>query len=291
MKLFRRGEPIRPDLAAALDRLDRLAERNPALSDAVAIQGAILRAVYRKPLQAIAVDLAPERARDKLHSGVPLLRGEQVPIDMTILRSLLLDLCRQVIGQPGGPGAAAAEMAAAIEQDVLDVAQLVRAVLEGQADAIRARAAALGLDGQLLCTLLRFSLFPALAQIAAQLALLRTLATWQHGYCPTCGSWPLLGEYRGLEQTRFLRCGLCATEWPLDRLLCPFCGCRDHQQLGYLHVEDDQQQRAATCGQCRCYNKTIATLGPIAPIELAVYDLATIHLDLVAINRGYLAPA
>jgi len=194
-----------------------------------------------------------------------------------------------VVGrQPGR--AAADEIAAAIGQGALDVAELVQAVLEGRADAVRERAAALGLDDQLLCTLLRFSLFPALEQLAAQLAPLRALATWQHGYCPTCGSWPLLGEYRGLEQTRFLRCGLCATGWPLDRLLCPFCGCRDHQQLGYLHVEDDQQQRAATCGQCRCYNKTIATLGPIPPIELAVYDLATIHLDMVAIEHGYLAP-
>jgi FdhE protein len=166
----------------------------------------------------------------------------------------------------------------------------VAAVLDGQAPAIREQAAALEVDGDLLCILLRFSLFPALEQLAAQLAPLRVLAAWQPGYCPTCGSWPLLSEYRGLDQARFLRCGLCATEWSLDRLLCPFCGCRDHQQLGYLHIEGDQQKRAATCTQCRCYNKTLATLAPIPAIELAVDDLATIHLDIIALEHGYLAP-
>jgi FdhE protein len=302
MKLFRRQEALRPDLAAALDRLDQLAEQSPALRDAVAIQRVILRVVYTNPLTATASDISPDHTRDKLHAGIPLLRnpdpstspaeaasqgGELVWFEAAAVRVQLLDLCR-ALGRRLGRSAAG--IAAAIEQGALDVPALLQAVLRGRADAIRGQAAGLGLDGQLLCTLLRFSLFPALEQLATQLAPLRRLATWPHGYCPTCGSWPLLSEYRGLEQTRFLRCGLCATEWPLDRLLCPFCGCRDHQQLGYLHAEADQQRRAATCAQCRCYNKTLATLGPIPPIELAVYDLATIHLDMVAIEHGYVAP-
>jgi FdhE protein len=173
---------------------------------------------------------------------------------------------------------------------MLDIAALVTAALSGQADAIRERAAALGLGGELVCTLLRFSLFPTLEQLAARLVPLHALAPWRQGYCPTCGSWPLLGEYRGLDQARYLRCGLCATEWPVDRVLCPFCGCRDHQALGYLHVEEDQQNRVATCEQCRCYNKTIATLTAIPAIELALDDLGTIHLDMVALERGYVAP-
>jgi FdhE protein len=248
-----------------------------------------LRAIYRDPPSAGAFELAPERAREKLHDGVPLLRGEHVPLDIPATRSLMLDLCRST--NVHQPRPAAAEIAAAIEQRALDAGALVASVLNGQAAAVRERAADLGLDGDLLCTMLRFSLFPALELLAARLAPLRALVAWQAGYCPTCGSWPLLGEYRGLEQTRFLRCGLCATEWPLDRLLCPFCGSRAHEHLGYLHVEGQDHQRASTCEQCRCYNKTIATLAPIPPIELAVDDLATLHLDLVALERGYLAPA
>src|SRR5215210_6563213 len=43
MKFFRRSEPDRPDLASALDRLDRLGVAEPSLRDAVALQSAILR--------------------------------------------------------------------------------------------------------------------------------------------------------------------------------------------------------------------------------------------------------
>jgi FdhE protein len=289
MKFFRRSEPDRPDLASALDRLDRLGEGDPSLRDAAALQSAILRAIYRSPPLARPIELTADRARDKLYSGIPLLRGERVPLDIAAIQSLILVLCRAVRQSEARSGSANT-IATAIDQGVLDVAALVAAVLDGQAPAIREQAAALEVDGDLLCTLLRFSLFPALEQLAAQLAPLRVLAAWQPGYCPTCGSWPLLSEYRGLDQARFLRCGLCATEWLLDRLLCPFCGCRDHQQLGYLHIEGDQQQRAATCRQCRCYNKTLATLVPIPAIELAVDDLATIHLDIIALEHGYLAP-
>lgn len=286
MNLFRRSQPVRPDLTAALEQLARLAEETPSLREAAALQATILRAIYRQSPPAAALELARDRARDKLHAGVPLLRDERVQLDIIALRTLMVELSRAArVHQEGS-----AEVAAAIEQRAIDIAALLAAVLGGQAALIRERAAQLGLDGELLCTLLRFSLFPALEQLAAQLAPLRALAPWQQGYCPTCGSWPLLSEYRGLDQARFLRCGLCATEWPVDRLLCPFCGCRDHRALGYLHVEGDQQRRAATCDQCMSYNKSLATLAPIPPIELAVYDLATIHLDLAALERGYLAP-
>lgn len=163
-------------------------------------------------------------------------------------------------------------------------------MLDGRTEAIHAQAEALDLDGDMLRTLLRFSLFPALTRLNRQLAPLRAATPWQHGYCPTCGSWPLLGEHRGLEQTRVLRCGLCAGEWAVDRLLCPFCGSRDHADLSYLHVEDQDQRRAATCERCHGYIKTLATLAPIPPIELIAHDLATLHLDMLALERGYIPP-
>jgi FdhE protein len=288
MKLFRRHEPIRPDLAAALERLDQLAETAPELRAAATLQGALLRALAHVRPQAGTLDMLADRAAAKLQDGLPLLRGEQVALDLPAIQALMLQLCHAV--REHGAAAAAAAIAAAIEQHTLNVAELVQDVLGGQAAGIRARAAERGLDGDMVCTLLRFSMFPSLERLAAQLAPLRAAAAWQHGYCPTCGSWPLLGEYRGLEQTRFLRCGLCATEWAIDRVLCPFCGTRNHNDLNYLHVEGDEQKRAATCEQCRGYIKMLASLMPIPAIELAVYDLATIHLDIIALEQGYLAP-
>src|SRR5262249_48658671 len=101
-------------------------------------------------------------------------------------------------------------------------------------------------------------------------------------------SWPLLAELRGLEQLRFLRCGLCGTEWEYPRLQCPFCGTRDHQVLGYFHMEGEEAKyRAATCDACRGYVKTVSTLAALSGARLLVADLATLHLDLAAADRGY----
>ena len=68
-----------------------------------------------------------------------------------------------------------------------------------------------------------------------ELAPLREGIVWESGHCPTCGSWPLLGEFRGLDQSRFLRCGLCADSWEVPRLWCPFCDTRDHDLLSLMN--------------------------------------------------------
>ena len=60
-------------------------------------------------------------------------------------------------------------------------------------------------DAGLAATVLRFTLFPALVSLNQSVAPLRAGAAWGRGYCPTCGAWPLLGEFRGLEQDRWLR--------------------------------------------------------------------------------------
>jgi FdhE protein len=135
---------------------------------------------------------------------------------------------------------------------------------------------------------LRFALFPVLSRVNVALSPLRQNQRWEQGYCPTCGSWPLLGEFRGLEQVRFLRCRMCTAEWELPRLCCPYCGTRDHQLLGYLHVEGEEgKHRAATCDGCRGYVKMVTTLSALDGPHLLVADLATMHLDLAAGEQGY----
>ena len=143
----------------------------------------------------------------------------------------------------------------------------------------------------LTASVLSLTLFPVLAAIRAGLEPLLSAASWEEGYCPVCGCFPKLGEFRGLEQIRFLRCGLCAAEWQFPRLRCPGCGNRDHRQLGYLHVDGEEGKcRAATCEECRQYLKMVSTLTPLSPLKLLVTDVATVHLDLLAADKGYSPP-
>lgn len=286
MHLFRRPKPDTPELADALSRLAQLAEAVPALRDAATLQGTLLRACYADPAEVGVFGLTAEHAAAKLAGGTPLLHGEAAPIDLAAVARQLPRLAG-AIASYAEPGAAAS-IAAAVRAGTLDGAALARAALGGDANTVRQRADELHLSGDLLSTLLRFSLFPALTRLAAQLAPTIEAAAWGQGFCPLCGSAPLLGEHRGLEQRRYLRCGLCASAWPVDRLWCPHCGTREHEHLGYLHVEGDEQRRASTCEQCLSYLKVLATLGPLAPLDLLVADIETLPLDLVALERGYI---
>ncbi len=116
-------------------------------------------------------------------------------------------------------------------------------------------------------------------------------ATWAEGYCPICGDWPSLAETRGLDGQRRLRCGRCGGDWRTERLRCPFCGERGHENLGSLVSEGREPQAVDVCERCRHYVKTLTALVPVRPEDVFLHDLATLVLDVIALERGYRRPA
>jgi FdhE protein len=116
-------------------------------------------------------------------------------------------------------------------------------------------------------------------------------AAWAEGYCPICGGWPAFAEARGLDGQRRLRCGRCGGDWRTERLRCPFCGERGHEHLGSLVSEGPEQQSVDVCERCRHYVKAITALVPIRPEHVFLQDLATLVLDVIALERGYCRPA
>lgn len=117
-------------------------------------------------------------------------------------------------------------------------------------------------------------------------------AKWTAGICPVCAAWPALAESRGLERTRMLRCGRCGSEWTLPWQLCPFCANEHFASLTYLTSEQaGEARRVFACDRCQGYLKTIATIMPIDPLNVPVEDLATLELDLAAVEAGRRRPA
>jgi FdhE protein len=284
-KLLGRSRELPAHLNEPLAELARLAQDRPSLAEGAAVLAASLPALYAEPVAEPPPALTPEHAAAKLAGGVPLLRGEGLALDESALRRWVA-VCDVAAGRQDGQAARA--LAAAVRDGRLVLGELVQEALAGRPEAVHARAEAVQLDPPLVASTLRLALFPVLARWAAALAPLRRGIPWHGGYCPTCGSWPLLGEFRGLEQIRFLRCGLCASEWEFPRLLCAFCGNRDHRQLGYFHAEgEESSRRAATCDACGGYVKMVTTLAALSEPGVLVADLATLHLDLAAAERGY----
>lgn len=287
-RLFGSAPPPPPEVATALGELERLAIERPELAGPIALVRDVLPALYQEPIMDRLPALAADHAATKLAGGVPLLRSEHLELDVKAFHRRWLHVCAAVQRHQDGTGAD--HLAAALRNGRLDANLLAAELLAGRAQGIHAQADSLGLDAALTATVLRLTLFPVLARANAALAAFRNGVSWARGYCPTCGSWPLLGEFRGLEQTRFLRCGLCTAEWEFPRLLCAFCGTRDHHLLGYLHIDGEEgRYRAITCDACRGYVKMVSTLGPLAGPQLLVAELATTHLDLAALAQNYLS--
>ena len=289
-KLFGRSPLLPAEVAEALLDLERHVEARPTLAAPAALLRDVLPVLYDQPPRETIPPISMEHAATKLAAGIPLLRDETLQLDMIALRRRWLGVCAAV--QRNQSSAAGQALAEAVHQGTLNLNDLVRQVLAGRPEEIHAQADSLGLDAGLTTAVLGLALFPALSRINNALTPLRQGIRWERGHCPTCGSWPLLGEFRGLEQTSLLRCGLCAAEWEFPRLQCPFCTNRDHRQLGYLSVEGEESRyRAATCDACQGYVKMISTLTRLGGPALLVTNVATVHLDLAAADRGYATPS
>jgi FdhE protein len=114
---------------------------------------------------------------------------------------------------------------------------------------------------------------------------------WTAGYCPTCGAWPAFAETRGIERSRYLRCGRCGAEWHAHALFCCFCSNSDHKELGSLVPEKSGSSRAVdTCNRCRGYLKTFTKLQGSAANRIMLDDLASVDLDIAALEQGFKRP-
>jgi FdhE protein len=275
-------DPAADEARAEIDRLlpDRPTTRGPLLwlRD-------VLDDLVPDPRYLMAALPTPAVAREECHAGRPLLRHTRPGIDS----DRFAGRWRRIVAalDKHQPGAVPSDLATAAGRR-FDQDALLRGLVDNRSEVIRRTADELGTDPGLFGTLLRFTLFAGLTAVEAGAAPLRQGAVWDRGDCPTCGQAPLLAEFRGLDQSRHLRCGWCAASWEAARQWCPACGSRDHEALGYLAREGEEDRyRVATCDACKTGVKTLSTLSRLPPLMLLVADAATLHLDLAAADRGY----
>ena len=115
--------------------------------------------------------------------------------------------------------------------------------------------------------------------------------SWTEGYCPVCGAWPAFAEVRGIERSRYLRCGRCGGGWQAQCLSCSYCAMTDHEELVSLVPEKSGSNAVIdACKRCLGYVKTFTTLQGSPPANVMVDDLASVDLDIAALEQGYRRP-
>ena len=172
----------------------------------------------------------------------------------------------------------------------VDPLALILAGVERDGGTLDVLAGKLAVSNDTVAVLAQLSALPLLLNVARASGA-ESSRTWQRGYCPVCGAWPAMVEMRGIQRERWLRCGCCGSDWVLPVLRCAFCDETDHQKLGLLLSEGNEQQiRIETCSTCHGYLKSVTTLAALPFVALATKDASTVAFDLAAQDRGYARP-
>jgi FdhE protein len=166
-------------------------------------------------------------------------------------------------------------------------ASLFSAFLNGDEALFENISEALEIEKQVLGFITYNSLKPCLCMGAVQLAAyLDRKDPWLKGYCPICGSAPILSILDD-EGARSLICSFCWHAWPAKRVFCPFCDSSENKHLHYFFSEAETDFRVDLCDQCHKYLKTVDTRHADRLIYPPLEQVATLHLDIKAQEEGF----
>ncbi|MFO7709958.1 MAG: formate dehydrogenase accessory protein FdhE [Desulfobacterales bacterium] len=261
----------------------------PSYRDLITFYGRIFSAQEeaRPRIRLAPIHLPEELIRIKRQERMPLVMTSEMNFDHQVSGELLRDLCRIAID--GGPQLAGA--ARVLSDHSGQAATLFAPFLKAQESVVLAGAGEMGIEPESLAFFLYHSLRPSFCTFAAHLAqYLEPFPSGEQGCCPVCGSAPAIAWIEA-EGRRFLFCSFCWHKWPVNRALCPFCGNRGEEGLLYFYSEEEKEYRVDACTSCSRYVKAVDTRVLRRSGYPALEQVASLHLDLKAIEAGYTAAA
>jgi FdhE protein len=266
-------------------QMDLLLVSQPETAPWLGVLSAVLEEATELTWDAVAASAVLQAERSP---GTPLLAGAHIPIDAPLADRWV----RRVLALAAEAGPEAIDLRAAAADVALDARAFLEAAVNADGERLEALARSLDIDPDALAAVATLAVMPLLQALRRRFGPLESVdPRWQEGHCPICGGWPHLAEQRGLERTRRLRCARCGGDWMQPGVRCPYCGAIGHESRAALVSEQDGEARKVeTCSACRGYLKSVATLRAWAGDEVALIDLATVDLDLVALEREYERP-
>jgi FdhE protein len=274
-----------------VQELRELRARQPELSDAVDMHLELLeaerRVLGRVPLPILDVSEAAMLRHQA--EGRPVLRFEDIPLDLTDLR-LMVRQTADILRRFGAIDANDYHEVQALGRDMklLEVAAAwYRSVAEshaarlGPGPAPEPAPAPGGMVAQVLAQAMR----PFLSRCAEVLQQRAGLSVWTHPHCALCGGEPDLAVITPAAD-RQLICGRCTLRWKFEALTCPFCRNSERSRITSFATPDGRY-RVYACDVCRRYLKAYDARRASRPVMPVVDSVATLPLDAAAIQRGY----
>ena len=237
--------------------------------------------IHLEPLQlSEAVQSAKEREK------LPLIEIEEFIYDATESANLFLALCH--LAREANPklSAAAGAILTAVDTTIKPDA-LFSGLVNGNEALFENMADELEIEKPVLGFFTYNSLKPSLCACADQLAVyLNQNEPWLQGYCPICGSAPILSILEN-EGRRALVCSFCWHSWSAKRLYCPYCDSSQNKDLHYFYSEEEKDSRVDVCDNCKKYIKTCDTRNLARLIYPPLEHISTMHLDIKAHEMGF----
>lgn len=271
--------------------LRSIKENHPELADAVDMHLELVE-LYRRvqgrvpiPSLAINADLMKRHTAE----ARPLLRFEDIPLDLTDLR-LLVRQTADILRRHGALEDTDYQRVQTLGRDM----KLLAAAGDWYRSAAEAHAvASVGIpahtssltDDAVVGQVLALAMRPFLSRCAEVLQQREELGTWTHPHCGLCGGEPDFAVITPAAE-RHLICSRCTLRWKFESLTCPYCRNAERARITSFATPDGQY-RVYACDVCKRYLKAFDGRRATRPVMPMVDSVATLPLDAAAMQRGY----
>ena len=242
----------------------------------------------RVPLPSI--DISSSILKRHAAEARPLLRFEDIPLDLTDLR-LLVRQTADILRRHGALDDADYHRVQTLGRDM----KLLAAAGDWYRSVAESHAVASVGTGHLASTsesedpvvgqVLSLAMRPYLSRCAEVLQQREELSDWTHAHCALCGGEPDFAVITPAAE-RHLICGRCALRWKYESLTCPYCRNADRGRITSFATTDGKY-RVYACDVCKRYLKAYDGRRATRPVMPMVDTVATLPLDAAAMQRGY----
>jgi FdhE protein len=228
-------------------------------------------------------DILALKAKEKL----PIISLDEFFVDINASRKLFSKICR-IINKSGSRMSSAAEaIFAANENKKIDFNKLYAAMLNDDDVYFSNIASKLKIPKDVLAFITYNSIKPSVSIYAQSISkYLDKQNPWEKGYCPICGNLPIISTFES-DGERFLVCSFCWHKWAVTRIFCPFCENKESKTLYYFFSEEEKEYRVDVCDKCGKYIKNVDTRIIDRFFYPPLEQVATLHLDIMAKEKGF----
>ncbi len=272
--------------------LRAIRSQQPQLASAVDLHLEILE-VHRRVQGRVTLphlEITSESMLRHQASATPLLRFEDIPLDLSDLR-LMVRQTADVLRRYGALEESDYRKIQLLGRDM----QLIEVTGQWFRNGFAQQVAGVGmpaansfaeLDGaDVIDQVLTVSMRPFLSRCAEVLQQRPELSLWTHSHCALCGGPPDLSVITPSAE-RHLICGRCELRWKWESLTCPYCRNSERTKITSFATPDGQY-RVYACDVCHRYLKAYDARRASRPVMPIVDAVATLPLDAAAIQRGY----